>query len=245
MVLCLLVLFWCGRVTESLIQVFFFKTFRILAFNYYWIVIKIIYHKHQSKWKEALEVIWKISPFPGLPRTITLTGPLGYVLTPFHFSQPEPTLRRPVKPHTHVSELAKWWLSWQSRRPPTPCRSTQMWLPWGWPERKKMRFPTHLLTFHEAQYLSWRFLRIVDIELQCPDDPGLGSCSGQWPHYPTLGWCLEHIPSSASQLAIMLFTIFFPVSQPWLLKPRGWAGKILEDQGEASFLPHQANYSKW
>ena len=109
-----------------------------------------------------------------------------------------------------------------------------------------MRFPAHPLTFHEAQCLLSRFLRIVDVELQCPDDPGLGSCSGQSPPYPTSGWCLEHTPSSASQLVTMLFTvIFFPVSQSWLLKPRRLAGKILEDQGEASFLPPQVNCSKW
>ena len=140
--------------------------------------------------------------------------------------------------HTHVSP------SLQSGFPETPQSLQKHSDVASMGVTRKMRFPTHLLTFHEAQYLSWRFLRIVDIELQCPDDPGLGSCSGQWPHYPTLGWRLEHILSSASQLAIMLFTIFFPVSQPWLLKPRGRAGKILEDQGEASFLPHQANCSK-
>lgn len=90
------------------------------------------------------------------------------------------------------------------------------------------------------------FWELLTLELQCPDDPGLGSCSGQWPYYPTSGWRLEHIPSSASQLVTMLFTvIFFPVSQSWLLKPRRWQASILNICGEASFLPPQANCSKW
>lgn len=155
-------------------------------------------------------------------------------------------LRWTVK-HTCVSPSLQSGGSGDSPRDlPLSAEALRRGFQGGWLERKKMLFPTHLLTFREAQCLLWRFLRIFDVELQCPDDPGLGSCSGQWPHYPTSGWRLEHIPSSASQLVTMLFTvIFFPVSQSWLLKPRRRAGKILEDQGEASFLPPQANCSKW
>ena len=141
-------------------------------------------------------------------KSISWSAPRDYLLVHWaifsvstsHSLSPHPQVncgntRAHTHKHTRGSELAKWRLTWLSLR--TPDRSTQMWVSVGWREGREMRFPIHLLTFNEAQYLSRRLLWIIGIKSRCPGDTGLGTCPRKWPYHPTSGSHHNHVLSSA------------------------------------------------
>lgn len=60
-----------------------------------------------------------------------------------------------------VSKLAKWWLRWQSQRPPTLCRSTQTWLSRGVTGKEKDAIS------YTSAYLPWSPVFVVKIFENC------------------------------------------------------------------------------